>query len=563
MHPTPHPYHRDACQPGSSPRKVSAIAAAAFAVCAAAQAAEIDVGDPDWALRWDNTVKASTAYRLKNADPALTESFTAQGAPQAINFNAGDQNFKKRGFISERLDLLSEFDAVWRRDSGLRISAAGWYDAAYHRHTDADADPTIGQTPYNAFPGYTRRTAGAKVDLLDAFVFGSANLGAAGKVTGRLGQHTVLFGETLFLGDNGVAAAQGPVDIQKLLSSPNAQFKEIARPVPQLSTQWQIRPELSLSAYVHFKWQSSRVPPSGSYFSSANIPWDATGPEFVGIPLSVPGIGGNYVLQPGADVLPGNGGNWGLQLKWRVAEADLGVFYAKYNDTFGQLYGRLNPGAPVTDSRWFYVFGRAIKVYGVSASQSVGDFNVSAEASIRDHMDLNVNNAIYFGPSVAPMPTLPTGRTAHVNVSALASFGPSFIARESAVVAELAWNRVLSKDDPDNVIDAGRTRDASILQFIFTPTYRQALSGLDLTVPIGLRYTLDGRSSVTAWGPRKTGNLNLGLEGNYLNVWQVAFNYTHYIGAGVPFNDYTAGRFGSGNALADRDYVSMSVRRTF
>ncbi len=540
-----------------------ALALAAALAAGAGHGAEIDIGNPDWALRWDNTVKASAAYRVKKADPALTDSFNAQHGPQAINFNAGDQNFQKRGFISERLDLLSEFDAVYRRDSGLRISAAGWYDAAYHRHTDAPNDPVNGQTPYNEFPSYTRKIAGNKVDLLDAFVFGSASLGNAGKVTGRLGQHTILYGESLFFGDNGVAAAQGPVDIQKLLSSPNAQFKEVARPVPQLSAQWQIKPALSLAGYVHFKWQSSRVPPAGSYFSSANIPWDATGPEFVSIPLSVPGIGGNYVLQPGGDVRPGKGGNYGLQLKWRVDETDLGFFYAKYNDTFGQLYGRLNPGAPTTDSRWFYVFGRDIKVYGLSASRSIGEFNVSAEASIRSHMDLNVNNAIYFGPSAVPLPALPTGRTAHVNVSALASFGPSFIARESAIVAEVAWNRVLSQDDPNGVIDAGRTRDASIAQFIFTPTYRQALSGLDLAVPIGMRYTLDGRSSVTGWGPRKTGNLNVGLEGNYLNVWQVALNYTHYIGAGVPFNDYSAARFGGGNVLADRDYVSLSVRRTF
>ena len=50
----------------------------------------------------------------------------------------------------------------------------------------------------------------------------------------------------------------------------------------------------------------------------------------------------------------------------------------------------------------------------------------------------------------APAPQYATGRTAHVNLSTLATFGPSFIARESSVVAEIAWNRALSTDDPDN-----------------------------------------------------------------------------------------------------------------
>ena len=73
---------------------------------------------------------------------------------------------------------------------------------------------------------------------------------------------------------------------------------------------------------------------------------------------------------------------------------------------------------------------------------------------------------------------LPTGRTAHINLSALGSFGPNFIAKESSLVGEIAWNRVLSKNDPDNEIDKGRTRDATALQFIYTPSYRQVLPGL-------------------------------------------------------------------------------------
>ena len=200
---------------------------------------------------------------------------------------------------------------------------------------------------------------------------------------------------------------------------------------------------------------------------------------------------------------------------------------------------------------------------GLSASRSVGDFNLSGEASVREDMPLNVNNAVYFGDASTTPPTVPTGRTAHVNLSALSSLGPNFLAQESSFVAEFAWNRVLKKSDPDNVIDAGRTRDASIVQFVYTPTYRQVANGLDLSVPIGAVYTLDGRSSVTAWGAKGTGSANIGLQGNYLNTWQFGLNYTHYIGSASPFNDYAHNQFGHGNPLADRDYVSLNIRRTF
>ena len=128
---------------------------------------------------------------------------------------------------------------------------------------------------------------------------------------------------------------------------------------------------------------------------------------------------------------------------------------------------------------------------------------------------------------------------------------------------------MLHKDDPDGELDAGRTRDATAVQLIFTPTYRQALPGLDLSVPVGLRYTLDGRSAITAWDARGNGSANVGLEGNYLGVWQFALNYTHFIGKAVPFVDFspslTGGSpiYGQGNSLADRNFVALTLRRTF
>ncbi|MCW5667546.1 MAG: DUF1302 family protein [Piscinibacter sp.] len=564
----------------------TALAAAAALACSA-QAFEIETGHPDWSLRWDNSVRLSTKFRTEAADPALKDSFrqVPTGAPppapasfafpQALNFNAGDQNFQKRGLVSARADLLSEFDAVWKRDFGLRLSAAAWYDDQLHRKTQADNDPTIGQTPFDEFPERTKKIAGEKAELLDAFVFGGWRLGNGMKLTARLGRHALQYGESLFFGDNGIARAQGPVDIDKLLASPNAQFKEIIRPVPQLSAQLQISPEVSLGGYVQFRWEEDRLAPAGSYFSTANVPWGSQQPEFVSIPAGTP-ISGNYVLTPGAHQKPKDSGQFGLQLKWRLGETDLGAYAARFHDKSGQLYGNLNPAAPPSPfgtlpGTWFYKFPADVKTVGVSASHSFGDFNVAGEASVRDDMPLRSTNMIYPGGVGAPQPQPALGRTAHLNLSTLATFGPSFIARESVLVAEIAWNRVLSKDDPNGELDKAATRDATALQFIYTPSYRQALPGLDLSVPVGLRYVLDGNSSVTGagWGARGTGTATLGLEGSYLGVWQFAMSYTHYIGKAVPFVDFSpilAGGtpvFGDGNPLADRNHLALSLRRTF
>jgi hypothetical protein len=553
--------------------KASALATVLAA--SGAHAAGIDLGDTDWALRFDNTLKGSLMTRTKSADPALADSFrllvpnvAASAFPQALNFNAGDDNFRQAGLVSKRMDLLSEFDAVYRQDFGLRISGAAWYDGAYRGTTEA-TDAVNGQTPSNAFPSGTRALAGHKAEVLDTFVFGSWNFDDGRRLSVRLGQHALQYGESLFFGDNGIARAQGPVDLFKLQAAPNAQFKEIIRPVPQVSAQFQLSPTVSLGGYYQFRWESDRLPPSGSFFSTTNIPWGASQPEFVGIPNV-----GNFVLTPGGDRRGADGGQFGGQIKWRLEDTDLGFYAARYNDKDGQLYGKLDTTASpdATGSlpgTWYYRFPGAVKVFGASASRSFGDFNVASEASVRDNMPLRSTNMLYgFFPG-QPEPRPATGRTAHLNLSTLATFGPSLLSQESSLVAELAWNRVLHKDDPDGELDAGRTRSATALQAIFTPTYRQVISGLDLDVPLGVRYTLQGQSAVTVWDAAHTGNVNLGLDGNYLGTWQVTLTFTHYFGKAVPFVDFSPAASGGspvyshGNPLADRDNVAFTLRRTF
>lgn len=567
------PDDNDRCSPG---RTRPALLALATTMAASAAAMEVDTGNPDWSVRFDNTLKGSLTYRLQDAKPALVDSFRLipTGAPlpapqffafpQALNFNAGDDNFRNAGFVSERVDWLGEFDVVWQRSYGARISAAAWYDFAYHGTTDAQ-ERTNGQDPYNEFASYTRNLAGQHIDLLDAFVFGGWDLGEGRKLTVRLGQYAQQWGESLFFGDNAVARAQGAIDIFKLVQSPNAQFKEILRPTPQIGAQLQVTPEISVGAYYQFKWIEDRLPPAGSYFSNANVPWGSTLPEFVGIPSGP--LAGQYVLQPGNDVEPKNSGQFGLQLRWRLEETDLGVYYAQFHDKAGQLYGNLNVADPARSS-WYYVFPEDIKVLGASASHTFGDFNVALEGSLRDDMPLRSTNMLYPG-AFAPAPQYATGRTAHLNLSTLATLAPNLLARESTLVAEVAWNRALSVDDPDNELDAGRTRDAAALQLIFTPVYRQALSGLDLSVPVGVRYSLAGCSSVTVWDCKGSGFFTLGLEGNVDNTWQFALGYQQFFGSAIPFVDYSpalAGGspiYGQGNSLRDRSNITFAMRYAF
>ena len=80
----------------------AAAAALACLACAIpAHAAEIDLGNPDAVLRFDNTVRYNLGYRMHGQDPKILAN---------PNYDDGDRNFAKGAVVANRLDLLSELD---------------------------------------------------------------------------------------------------------------------------------------------------------------------------------------------------------------------------------------------------------------------------------------------------------------------------------------------------------------------------------------------------------------------------------------------------------------------
>ena len=95
-------------------RKATVIALAAL-FCAPALAFEIDVGNPDIEMRWDNTLRYNLGGRAQKQNPAIL---------LAPNNDDGDRNFSNGSLVTNRLDILSEFDFVWQKSYGARVSAA-------------------------------------------------------------------------------------------------------------------------------------------------------------------------------------------------------------------------------------------------------------------------------------------------------------------------------------------------------------------------------------------------------------------------------------------------------
>lgn len=551
--------------------RVKGIALAVLSVLPlhAAYAVEIDTGSSDWTVRWDNTLKYSAAYRVSNASSKLTNAPTvcAPGAGPCLFPDIqgqGDRNFDK-GLVSNRVDLLSEFD-LGTKNYGFRASGAAWFDDVYDKSTATGG----------SFLPATRDLHGRKAEILDAFVWAKGDLGDSGaQGTIRLGRHSLIYGETLFFGGNGIANAQGPIDVVKLLSVPGWQYKEILRPVNQISTQVQITPQFSVGGYYQLEWKKSVIPGAGSYFSTADLIGSGAGP--------ITEIFGNQVVN-GGDIEPAhkNSNQGGLQLRYKPAGTDLefGVYAAQYDDkTPSNVYATIDPTAP-TPAPFFthynQVYASGIKTLGVSLSTTAGPFNVSGEASVRWNAPLVSNLTVVVptpggpifmsdGANPSSAPGYAIGRTAHVNLSAIYLLSPSALWQGGTVLAELAWNRRLSVQKNPLAVSSTSTRDATAMRMIFEPAYFQVIDGLDLTVPIGLGMGLDGRSSAVSqagFGTAKGGDLSIGVKGTYQQVWQFGVNYTKFFGSEKPALD-RAGHFSWGQSFADRDFVSAFIKRTF
>lgn len=523
----------------------SAVALAAMS-CVAAQAFTIDTGEPDVTARWDNTFKYSTGVRLKSPSTTLTGSSNP-------NLDDGDRNFKK-GLISNRVDWLSEFDLSYH-GVGARVSTAAWYDTVYNTHTDNDTGfSNSTSVPASEFTSATRNLHGRKGELLDAFLFGKTELGTT-SLSGRFGRHTVLWGESLFFGSNGIAGTQAPVDIVKLLSVPGSQFKELVRPTNQMSGQWVITPEVSLGAYLQFSWERNRIPAAGSYFSRADL-FDAGGerqllPPFLGGPVN-----------RGADIKPSNSGQGGLQLRYRAAsiDTDFGLYATRFHDKDFQV--QLRPGVDYS-----LVFHQGVRAFGASFSKSVGEWNLAGEVSTRRNTALVAAGGLVVGAGDNhDNPLYPIGNTGHAQISAVHTLERSPLWDGGLLLAEVAWHRRLSVLRNDAALDPNTTRDAAALRLILSPTFYQAWSGVDLSVPVGWGANFKGRSSVfSVWnggyGPG-AGDLSIGLSAEVMQTWKASVNFTHYYGSSDTILDAT-NHYSFKQSLKDRDFVSLSVQRTF
>lgn len=526
----------------------------------------INTGNPDLKVRWDNTFKYTAAWRVNKPD-----NYVASGeSGEQPNTDYGDLAHD-RGLINNRLDLLSEFDLLYK-NYGFRISGAAWYDDHYmNEYNDyPDGNPpntqaTLAGEKNNRNSSDVQDVMGRRVEILDAFLYGRFMTGEESGITVRVGKHTQLYGETLFLGANGIAAAQGPVDLIKAYSLPNAQFKEIAMPVGQVSTDFQLSPDVSVGAYYQYEWKPIRLPAAGSYFGAADFVGD--GSDLLLIPF------GSGVAPRVSDLEGDDSGNFGARIKIRISDTDYGVYAARYSEKAPI------PVVDVATETYRLMYARDIDTFGASISTVFGESNVAGEISIRHNTPLaplgdliistmadadNKDNTPYA-----------RGNTFHMNWSAISVFTESSLWDGASFVGEIAYNRLMSvTHDPVSATglaakNTTSTRGHSAVRFVFQPEYFQVLPGVDMQVPIGVGYGISGRSAIFQMVPEHGGDISVGINADIQRIWKLSFNYKHFFGDDGPApvlasEDAAASSYASYDQYyGDRDFVALTVQRSF
>jgi hypothetical protein len=594
------------------PRRTLQAAAAVLALAQphGAGAMEIDAGNPDIAMRWDNTLRYNLGTRIDKREPLIANSVVSDD---------GDMRFDKNNVVANRIDLLSEFDVVYRKRMGARLSAAGWYDDAYRKGPKnnpalavppapafgpfpplRDALPNDGQfASYDngQYSSYVKRYyRGPSGELLDAFVFGTFDVGTV-PVTAKLGRHTVYWGESLLLGGaiHGVSYAQMPIDLQKGFATPGAEAKELFRPLNSLSAQAQITPELSLAGQYFLQWESFRYPEGGTFLGPVDFVFNGPVRQIALQPLS-PTLTGVLNLARGGEARPKDRGEWGLSARWSPEWLDgtLGLYYREFADKLPQVFVTgLNQSQPFyvngatpadatligLNGSYQLIYADKIKLLGASLSKTVGGVSLGAELSYRKNMPLNsqvlgLAAGVPFGRGETPGAR---GDTWHgvLNVIGLLPKTPLF--DTASYAAELTWNRwsrVTSGAAYFNAIgfapcadkdkwDGCSTKDFVGLAINFTPTWFQVFPGADLSMPVSYSTGISGNSAVAFGGNEGNGSYSIGLSLDYQQRYRFDLKYVDFFGRTKDNGAFVTSQNGFTTLLKDRGAIYVTFKTTF
>jgi hypothetical protein len=536
-----------------------------------ALAFEFDTGNPDLSIRWDNTIRYNLGLRVEGRDSKIGNSAVS---------DEGTYSFDKGDLVTNRFDILSELDVVYRKTMGFRVSGAGWWDAAYDANSQSNPNPplvNIPSYPNRQYTPYTKRFyRGPSGELLDAFVFGRFDLGTVPTAL-KAGRHSLYWGESLFLGGNlhGIAYAQNPLDLQKGFATPGTEAKELFRPLNQISGQAQVTDTVSVAAQYFFEWEEFRYPEGGTYLGPVDFAFNGPERQFLSAPLGF--------AARGNPIEPDQRGEWGVSGRWSPEWLDgtVGLYYRNYSDKLPQTFlTQVGPNRSIYN----LIYKDNIDLWGISLAKNIAGVSVGAELSYRHNTPLNsqvLGNASAAGP-IAPGTTPgPVGDTYHGLVNLLGIIPKTPVFDTANWAAELTWSHWADVKSGQNLFNAvgypgctfaGRagdkwdgcaTKDFWGLALAFTPTWFQVFPGVDLSAPLTFATGLSGNAATVFGGNESNGNYTIGVGADIFQKYRLDLKYIDWFGRYRDNGTAVTTQNGFTTLLSDRGFISLTFKTTF
>jgi hypothetical protein len=502
------------------------------------------------------TVSYTGAYRVNSPSAILA-------GPTNANGNDGDANFRS-GVVGNLFEAVPVLD-IKDGDYGAHFSGEVYLNTVYLQGNQNNQPGTfnpLSTTDNQSFTSATRNVEGLNARPLDAFGYIQHTFADDQVVSLKAGRQTLLWGQSLFFTNNGIAAGQAPVDIMAADNLVNPQAQQVFLPVGQVVLTYQPTSDLTIQGYYQFEYEHDNFEGAGGYFSSTDF-LDKGGQRVIAGP-------GAYLLRIGDDKPEGQNGEFGLGVMYTYGNYDLGLFGLRYDSKAPELYSfpGVGAGAPtpggISVGNYQLIYPRDIQLYGASMSTTVGPVNVAGEVSGRIHMPLVSAGFGNNGPAALggaggngnanSNPLYPVGDT----VAAQASFiyvtpGLPLDPGGVSMLGEVEFNHVVTVTDNRAALAPGRQASAAAFEVVMTPQYYAVLPSLDIAFPIGITYDVLGRSEIDQTMQHGAGVFTVGVTATYATTWIAGLTYKDYLGRPVPIY----------NGLADRGYVSLNLQHTF
>ncbi|WP_082097887.1 DUF1302 domain-containing protein [Pseudomonas ogarae] len=546
----------------------------------------------------DTTVSYGTTYRAQAASKKLIARSNGGSVDNGpIVYDDGDLNFRKGELVSEVAKVVSDLDLRFQENYGVFVRGRAFYD--FELKDDSRRQRELSDDGEDL--------AGSSADLLDAFVYGSWELGNH-QFSARLGRQVINWGESIFA--QGGISATNPYDVGAL-RAPGSEIKEAFLPTLMGSFSFELTENMTLEGYWQpgSSWEAAKLDACGTFFSTTDVIGDddcdylpvsaiqesVTGllgrptafdsPDEVraylnGVPAGTRALAESLLMSTyvprSHDVEPDGDAQYGISLRWTAPElnqSDFGLYYLRYSTQTPVVSAKAGsivavPGVgqiPFANrATYFAEYLGKRDLYGFSFNTTVNGgpldgLAVAGELSYRpDSIVSKYTSRAVISPAVVgglPEGTYIPGYVkrdrAQATLSGIYLLPSGVLSADSgSIVAEVSANRIYGSlpqqtfDNPD--LPGGMTNSSWGATTTGSLTYNDIFGQFTVSPGVSVYSAINGRNGANNKGERAY-------------TAKVDTTYKEVIGAGISYTAFNGG----GRYNRDRDFLSLNLKYSF